>query len=214
MKGDLAADRTGGGFRRIEDPLITFTLAGAGTAQVVKADSTAQGTRERRSLHRQPAAVKLHFGPAFSPEHAVAGEQFAIFRFDMQFDVKGICTWAHKDHFTHFEFAIQHDRARLHVRQGIGYQREGGSRQIAQAVFQRFIEVGKQRVAVAHSAFLARQDTDPAADPLAGAGRQKLNAVQPDFDIHPAIDHEFAVAMHQLAVLRINRHLKGDPFAG
>ena len=214
MQGDLTADSTRCGLRRVEDPLVAFTLAGAGPAQVVEADGPTQDTVQLTGLHRQAAAVELHFGPALSPEHAVAGQQLAVFRFDMQFDIKGIRARAHQDHFTHFEFTIQHHRARLHVRQGVGHQRQGGGRQIAQAVFQGFIEVGIQRIAVAHGTFLTRQDTDPAADPLAGAGCQELDAIEPDFHVYPAVNHEFTVAMHQLAVLRINRHRKGDAFAG
>jgi hypothetical protein len=43
-----------------------------------------------RCLYGQSAAVKLNFRAAFGPEDAVAGQQIAIFRLDMQIDIKRI----------------------------------------------------------------------------------------------------------------------------
>ncbi|MNS79574.1 hypothetical protein D3C72_1132310 [compost metagenome] len=130
----------------------------------------------------------------------------------MQFDIKCVGAWAHGDHFAHFKLAVQHHGPGLHVRQRVGAQGEGGGRHIAQAVFNRFVQIGVQWIAVAHLTFLARQNTNTAVDPFAGAGPEELDAVQPDFNVYPAVNHKFAVAVYQIPVLRIDGDGESDAF--
>ena len=61
-----------------------------------------------------------------------------------------------------------------------------------------------------HRPFVARDNADPAADPFAGAGPEELHAIDADFNVDAAVDHEFAIAAYQRTVLRHHRHLERD----
>ena len=120
MQGYLPTHRASGGFRRIQHPFVIDPRAGAGAAEVIKANRALQRAGERGSLHRQTAAVKLHFGAAFGPEHAVAGQQMAILRLDMDIDLKGVFARLNGDDLPDSKFTVQHHGAGLHVRQRLG----------------------------------------------------------------------------------------------
>ena len=126
----------------------------------------------------------------------------------MQIDIKRIGARTNANHFTDLEFAVKHHRAGLHIRQRFGAQADRGGWQIAQAVFNRFFQVGIQRVAFFHFPLGTGQNTYAAAEPLAGAGAKELPAIKSNFDIHAAVHHELTVTLHQVTMLWFNSNGK------
>ncbi len=210
MQRNLAADRARRRLGRIKRALAAFGVRRA--AHIVEADGAAQRAVQRRRLNGQAAAVKLHARAAFRPEHALAGQQLAVLRLDVHGDIEGAGARRNVDDFAHFIFAVKHHRTGLHVRQAVGGQRQRRRRAIADNAFLRLFGVGKQRIGGFHLALLAGLQTDAAVDPFARAGAQHLHAVEAELHVESAVDDKLAVAVHQVAIGRLNRRHELNAF--
>ena len=132
----------------------------------------------------------------------------------MQIDIKCVAAGFNRNDLADGKLTIQHHRAFLNIRQGLCRQAQSGGGHFAEAVFFRLLHIGIQRIAGLYCPFLARDNTNTAFDPLAGAGAQHFDAIKTHFHVKTAVNDKFAVAAHQVAILRGNGHLEGDAFSG
>ncbi|MNE45816.1 hypothetical protein D3C80_1401240 [compost metagenome] len=102
----------------------------------------------------------------------------------------------------------------MHIWQAGGSKRQGWQWVVADDTLGGFFRVAVQRVLRVRLAFTPRDQAYAAVQPLLGAGPQHLHTVQPEFDIHTAVDHKFTVFVQQTAVLRFDRCRKGHTAVG
>lgn len=122
----------------------------------------------------------------------------------MQIGIKRIGTRTNADRSIDPEFAAKHHRAGLHTRQRFSAQADRGGWQVAQTVFNHFLQVSVKWVASSHFTLSTGQDTNTATEPLTGACTKKFHTIKPGFDIRTAVHHELIVALHQATVLWFN----------
>ncbi|SAW59324.1 Uncharacterised protein [Klebsiella variicola] len=120
VQGDLAAHGARRRFRSVKDTFVIQPRVGAAAIEVIETDRPFNGARQRRGLNGESVAVKFDLRPPFGPEDAVVAQQVAVLRLDMQIDIESVFARFDGDDLADGEFTIQHHRAGLNVRQGLG----------------------------------------------------------------------------------------------